>query len=105
MRAAILLFAVGLTVSPGAATAQQASPDLASLFELGRLVLDTNGDSVPDLLNVSFVLGPAPSVVETSAATEIAARLGFETMALDLPLARGVPDSVIPIVIGRSGLA
>jgi hypothetical protein len=104
MRAAIAL-AVGLTI-PSTALAQQPSPeDLASLFEIGQLVLDTNGDSVPDLLNASFVLGPTPSVIETSAATEIAARLGFETMALDLPLARGVQDSVIPIVIGRSGLA
>jgi hypothetical protein len=44
-------------------------------------------------------------VVETAAATEIAARLGFETMALDLPLARGVMQQGVPIVIGRSGLA
>src|SRR5688572_811985 len=84
MRAAPLLFAVGLAAVPGAISAQQ-PPDLARLFDLGQLVLDTNGDSVPDLLNASLVLGPTPSVAETAAATEIAARLGFETMALDLP--------------------
>jgi hypothetical protein len=51
------------------------------------------------------VLGPAPSVAEVAAATEIAGRLGFETMALDLPLARDVADSAIAVVVGRSGLA
>lgn len=103
--------ALALALAPSAVraqepAAQQPPADLASLFDLGQLLLDTNGDSVPDLLNVSFVLGPAPTVVETSAAAEIAARLGFETMALDLPLARGIgAGAVIPIVIGRSGLS
>ena len=60
------------------------------MFELGNLVLDTNGDSVPDRVNASLVLGDSPSVMATAAAAEIAARLGFETMAMDLPIARGV---------------
>jgi hypothetical protein len=79
-------------------------PDLATLFELGRLVLDTNGDSVPDLVNATLVLGAAPTATETAAAAEISARLGFETMAMDLPLARGVAGGM-PIVVGRGGLA
>ena len=48
--------------------------DLATLYDLGSLVIDTNGDSVPDLVNATLVLGDAPSVAETSAAAEIAAR-------------------------------
>lgn len=79
-------------------------PDLAQLFELGALLLDTNGDSVPDLVSASLVLGDAPSPAEVAAAAEIAARLGFETMALDLPLARGTGGG-IPVVLGRGGLA
>ncbi|MGE0158119.1 MAG: M14 family zinc carboxypeptidase [Gemmatimonadales bacterium] len=107
MRTAILLFfaVVGFVGVPPAVSAQQPPADLTTLFDLGRLVLDTNRDSVPDLLNASFVLGPTPSVAETAAATEIAGRLGFETMALDLPLARGATGSALAIVIGRSGLA
>jgi hypothetical protein len=95
------------TMAPLAATAQedQESFDLATMFELGNLVLDTNGDSVPDLVNASLVLGAAPSVTALAAAAEITARLGFETMAMDLPIARGVTDGAIPIVIGRGGLA
>ena len=75
------------TMAPLAATAQedQESFDLATMFELGNLVLDTNGDSVPDLVNASLVLGAAPSVTALAAAAEITARLGFETMAMDLP--------------------
>lgn len=101
---------------PPAAAAQEPA-DLATLFELGRLVLDTNADSVPDFVNATLVLGGSPTPAETVAAAEIAARLGFETMAMDLPLARGVPGAVpapgaaapgagrpIPIVVGRSGL-
>ena len=77
----------------------------AASIPLALDVADLTGDSVPDLLNASLVLGPTPSMTETAAATEIAGRLGFETMALDLPLARGVADSAMAIVVGRSGLA
>lgn len=92
--------------APGSfgALAAQASPtDLASIFDLGTLIADTNTDSVPDVVNAGLVLGPDPSVAESAAAAEIAARLGFETMALDLPIARGT-DAPVPIVVGRSGL-
>lgn len=101
----VLVLALIALGAPAGARAQDAPPDLADLFELGRLVLDTNGDSVPDLVGASLVTGLAPSVAETAAAAEIAARLGFETMALDLPIARGVTATGIPIVVGRSGLA
>ena len=103
---------MGLTASldgatPASATAQVAAgpTDLATMFELGNLVLDTNGDGVPDLVNASLVLGDSPSVAVTAAAAEIAARLGFETMAMDLPIMRGVTGDAIPIVIGRGGLS
>ena len=96
-------FAAAAPVSVAAQAAQEPT-DLATMFELGKLVLDTNGDSVPDLVNASLVLGDSPSVAETAAAAEIAARLGFETMAMDLPVRRGLAGDAIPIVIGRGGL-
>lgn len=91
-----------LACAPGASG--QEPMDLGRLYDTGRLVLDTNGDSVPDLVGASLVLGDAPSVVELAAAAEISARLGFETMALDLPVQRGVAATGIPIVVGRGGL-
>lgn len=91
--------------APTAVAAQTAPPDLSTIFELGYLVVDTNGDGIPDFVNASLVLGDTPSVTATAAAAEIAARLGFETMAMDLPMARGTDGDEIPIVIGRGGLS
>ena len=80
---------------------QERAADLTTIFELGSLVSDLNGDSVPDFVNASLVLGRSATTSETAAAAEIWARLGFETMALDLPVARGIGNG-IPIVIGRA---
>lgn len=99
-----LLLGIALASLPASTAAQQSPTDLATMFEFGALLGDTNGDSVPDFVNASLVLGDAPTTAEVAAAAEVSARLGFETMALDLPIARG-QDGVIPIVIGRSGLA
>ncbi|MEX2467378.1 MAG: M14 family metallopeptidase [Gemmatimonadota bacterium] len=85
--------------------AQTAGFDLARVFDLGASVIDTNADGVPDRLNASLLLGPSPTPVEIAAAAEVASRLGFETMAMDLPIARGVSEDGITIVVGRGGLA
>ena len=100
---AIFFAGILTTVTPTAGAAQDATTDLSNVFDLGHLVADTNGDSVPDFVNGSLVLGANPSVAELAAAAEVSARLGFETMALDLPIARGAGGQ-IPIVIGRGGL-
>ena len=98
----VLSNSVTTTVS---AQAQTTRMDLATLYDLGNLVVDTNADSVPDLVNASLILGETPSSSETAAAAEISARLGFETMAMNLPIQRGISAEGILIVIGRSGLA
>ncbi|MEC7808829.1 MAG: hypothetical protein VYB11_06875, partial [Gemmatimonadota bacterium] len=98
----VLSNSVTTTVS---AQAQTTRMDLATLYDLGNLVVDTNADSVPDLVNASLILGETPSISETAAAAEISARLGFETMAMNLPIQRGISAEGILIVIGRSGLA
>ena len=73
---------------------------LATLFDLGHLLLDENGDGVPDRLGAALVLAPDPTDAERVAAAEITARLGFESMALDLPLRRGPRPGQIGILIG-----
>lgn len=95
-----LVFAL-LAFSASPLTGQDA--DLGRLFDLGVLVIDTNGDSLPDNVDASLVLGASPSLAELSAATEVTGRLGFESMAIDLPLPRGNQASNV-IVVGRSGL-
>lgn len=99
---AVAILALALMI-PAPAAAQEPVRDLATLFDLGALVADTNGDSVPDFVRAGLVLEPDPSVTELSAAGEITGRLGFETMALDLPVIRGV-DAPLPVVVGRRGL-
>ena len=74
---------------------------LATLFDLGHLLLDENGDGVPDRLGAALVLAPDPTDAERAAAAEITARLGFETMALDLPVRRGPAPGQVGILIGH----
>ncbi|MDE2945387.1 MAG: M14 family metallopeptidase [Gemmatimonadota bacterium] len=101
---ALAFAAVFATPPASRGLAAQQTPDLATLFELGTLVLDTNGDSVPDLVNAALVLGDDPSSAVRAAGAEVAARLGFETMAMDLPLSRDPEGGQVGIVVGRSGL-
>ena len=84
---------------------QEASFDLATLFDQGHLVTDENGDGVPDGLGATLVLPPQPTDFELAAAAEVSARLGFETSALDLPLGRGVRTGAIAILIGEGAFA
>ncbi|MCY3611118.1 MAG: M14 family metallopeptidase [Gemmatimonadetes bacterium] len=74
---------------------------LATLFDLGHLLLDENGDGVPDRLGAALILAPDPTDAERAAAAEITARLGFETMALDLPIRRGPQPGQVGILIGH----
>lgn len=100
----IATFVVLFTTSTSLdAQVEDTGSDLVTIFELGGLVTDTNGDDVPDAVRASLLLGDFPSTAELAAAAEISARLGFETMAMDLPILRG-DSGAIPIVIGRSGL-
>ena len=94
--------ALGLAVLMGAAGVAGAQPEsLATLYELGGAVADTNGDGVADRLRARVVLGDSPSAAEVAAAADIAARLGFETLALDLPL----PEvSEVAIALGDDAL-
>ena len=85
-------------------TAQTPPFHLATLFDLGHLLLDENGDGVPDRLGASIILPPDPTDAERAAAAEITARLGFETMSLDLPVRRGLQPGRVGILIGIRAL-
>jgi hypothetical protein len=61
--------------------------DLASFFTgTNGLVRDTNGDRIADDVAARVIVAAAPSRDDSAAAANIAARLGFETSALSLPL-------------------
>jgi hypothetical protein len=103
-RALIQAVAVALLVGGAAPRTDQApppSPDLAVQLQMGGLLGDRNDDGVVDFLNAHLVVGETPTTGEVAAAAGVAARLGFETAALTLPLG----GQGVPIVIGQSGIA
>src|SRR2546429_7902971 len=71
----------GQSVQPEAA-----SIGLSDFFRPGVVFLDTNEDGAVDFVNARIVLPAHPSAAELAAAADVAARLGFETSAMDLPL-------------------
>ena len=97
-----LRFLAPLLVLPtAAAPAQEAVEggfDLGSLYRVGAALADENGDGFPDRLRATVRLPDAPAPAELAAGLEIAARLGLETAALDLPL-----PAEAPVVIAVGG--
>ena len=80
------------------------SADLATLFAPGGLLQDRNGDGVIDFVNARVVLGERPSAADVSAAADVAARLGFETMAMNLPLSSTPEAGATAFIVGRDGM-
>lgn len=61
--------------------------DLCSLFSINGLLADHNGDGWSDAVQARVLLRSQATLHEQLAAVNIAARLGFETMSLALPIA------------------
>src|SRR6185295_16987864 len=69
------------------APAETSAASLAELFKPGVMLQDRNGDGAIDFVDARIVLAGRPEAAEIAAATNIAARLGFETSAMDIPVA------------------
>jgi Zinc carboxypeptidase len=90
------------TETPPAAAA------LSDIFKPGVIFQDRNGDGAIDFVDARIVLAEQPSSAELAAASDIAARLGYETSAMNLPVtvARGYqPGASTHIFIGAKSLA
>jgi hypothetical protein len=93
----------------GPVLAQRAAPARpASLAEMvGAGVRDTNGDGLADAVAARVILPPEPASEEIEGAANIAARLGFETTALSLPIVIrasdvNAQDAIdLPILVGK----
>jgi hypothetical protein len=95
----------GLPAAGQAEATPPLPPDLVSVFERGPIFQDRNGDEVVDFVDARLVLASAtPALEEVAAAAEIAARLGFETTAMDLPIT-AAPASRPAIVVGTAAAA
>ena len=85
MRQALLIALTTLFLGP-AGYAREA--DLARIFLPGRAVLDADGDGFPEKPAVTIVVPDRPTSHELALAADIAARVNFESLALDLGLVR-----------------
>src|SRR4051812_10044349 len=65
-----------------------APSSLSELFKPGIIFQDRNGDGVVDFVDARVALPENPTAGELAAAADVAARLGFETTAMNLPVAR-----------------
>ena len=78
---------------------------LDTLVTVGALLDDRDGDGLPDGLRTRIVIGPRAQRPEHLAAVDLAARLGFASLALELPLVYShrdpLPASIIPLFVGR----
>jgi len=94
--------AVGGT-APGDGVAPAA---LGDLFKPGGALQDRNGDGAIDFVDARIVLADEPTAGERAAAADVAARLGYETSAMNLPLTgAGGGDEALSIYIGAKALA
>ncbi len=99
------LGAVGVPApADGQASENAAAAGLESLFEAGQIFQDRNGDKVVDFVAAGIVVGAERSEADLAAALDVAARLGFQTMAMDLPMPREAPEGGIGIAVGRAGV-
>ena len=111
---ALLAWAAVTALAAGQQTDQAGQADgaatelrLETVFDRGAVFQDRNGDEVTDFVSARFVLGESPTASDVSAAANVAARFGFESMALDLPLGDAAPDAtgMTIVAIGAAGVA
>src|SRR5471030_896564 len=96
-----------LTVTARRADAPPLPVSLADFFKPGLVWQDRNGDGAIDFVDARIVLPEQPSSGELAAASDVAARLGYETSAMNLPLtvARGFQPGESPTVfVGAKSL-
>ena len=95
-RSVFLLLAVSLCVAgkpvPPVKTAPRINP-LDNAFEKGWMLADTNGDGIADFLSGQVIVPQSPSAAENAAAANLAARLGYGTSGLTLPVVESAPQS------------
>src|SRR6266511_4850660 len=85
----------------------RAAQSITALVSANSLTRDTNSDGLADAVAARVIVPAAPTLADVESATNLAARLGYETTALSLPLViRDIdvaqPAAVgVPILVGR----
>src|SRR5882672_2589597 len=81
-----VLLVAGVDAIGRTAPAEISSAALADFFKPGLVWQDRNGDGAVDFVDARIVLAESPSSGELAAASDVAARLGYETSAMNLPV-------------------
>src|SRR6267378_3110055 len=103
MKKLLLLSLVAVIGAVGrTAPAETAPASLSELFKPGVMFQDRNGDGAIDFVDARFVLPEQPSAGELAAASDIAARLGYETSAMNLPIVRLKPEATRASAVGST---
>ncbi len=94
--------------------AQEVAPEslLENAFKLGAVLQDTNNDKIADAVCGQIIVPQSPTAAENVAAANLAARFGYETAGITLPLVTGPGGKVrticasdlIPVWIGNKAI-
>jgi hypothetical protein len=104
----LVLVVAGAGAIGRTAPAEIAPAALADFFKPGVVWQDRNGDGAIDFVDARIVLPEQPTSAELAAAADVAARLGFETSAMDIPVVRqeaGEPSRGPSIFVGNKSLS
>jgi len=108
MKRLFLFLAMAASAGAGGRTAPGdvvAPASLSAFFKTGAAFQDRNADGVVDFVDARIVLPERPSAADIVAAANIAARLGYETTAMNLPVARKPGDTAATVFVGAKSLA
>src|SRR5712671_3046152 len=97
---AVVLGCVPLTFRGGVEADTRAGRSLTAIVGPQSLTRDTNGDGLADTVAARVIVPASPTLGEVEAATNLAARLGYETTALTLPLVLRDADVAQPAAVG-----
>ena len=78
---------------------------LENPWQLGMLLQDTNGDKIADAVCGHIMVPTNPNAAENAAAANLAARVGYETSALTLPVViQGAPQAVTGCIVSAPNI-
>ena len=82
---------------------------LEHAFEKGWMLVDTNGDDVANFLRGHVIVPAQPTAAENTAAANLAARLGYETTGLTMPVVEmanevAATETGAKIFVGRGSM-
>jgi hypothetical protein len=88
--------AFSLPASTQSTSTEPAVNPLEHAFEKGWMLEDTNGDNLIDFLHGHVIVPAEPSAAENAAAANLAARFGFETTGLTMPVVETAAEATGP---------